>query len=251
MSVITCKFLAGQRMGNACFIYAFAKAYALKHKCQLQCPEWFGRKLFVNAGDPMIKSSLPHTELDADLRAPLNYFFGRVDIDLKGYFQHQTFLDFYSRAQVREWFKLKPEFENYSKFSGHSAAHIRKGDYVNDPGLARLYCDISEKSYDRAIEQFRIPQPVFRVQEGWRAPHPELQKQGIGWLSDFLLLRDAAHLLRANSSFSWWAAAIGSGKVYSPMVEDKVGRQEIAFTEGNWPCTAGRFRNQSALHLKE
>jgi hypothetical protein len=187
------------------------------------------------------------------MKAPLDYFFGRKDIDLKGYFQHQIFLDFYSRAEAREWLKLKPQFERYAPDIGieYSAAHIRKGDYVNDPGLSRLYCDISEVSYDSAIDHFEIPKPVFRVCEGWRAPPPELQQQGLGWLPDWLLLRDAAHLLRANSTFSWWAGVLGNGKVYAPFVSDWVGPQDVPFFEGNWPCTAGSFLNQSDLRMRE
>lgn len=236
-----------------CFLYAFAKAYAAAMGCELQVPsDWIGRKIFVNTTEPPI--SHPHlrqTPLDARMTHGLGLWFGLRDVDLFSYCQHQVFVDWYSRADVREWLKLKPEFDSHQSnpVKPYSAAHLRRGDYQTK--YADRYCIVSDSSYDKAIDQFNIPQPIYPVQEGWRHQPAVLVEQGLGWLDDFLLLRDATHLLRANSSFSWWAATLGHGKVYSPVVENKVGWQDCEFVEGNWPCTAGRFHNQSDLHLKE
>ena len=251
--VITVPFLHKQRFGNACFIFCFAKGYAEAMGAELQVPEWFGEKIFVNATEPRMKVNLRWTELDAISKLPIGYFFGQTDIAIRAYCQHQDYLDYYTRAKAREWLKLKPEFEAYAPKMGqpYSAAHVRRGDYVHDPFVSANYCQVSDESYERAIEEHNIPEPIYRVQEGARTPPPELVAQGLSWLPDFLLLRDATHLLRANSSFSWWAGTLGHGKVYSPVVEDKVGLQHVEFVEGNHPCTAGRFKNQSDLWLKE
>jgi len=248
--VITVPFLAKQRAGNAFFIYVFAKGYAEHVGAELQVPPWFGEKIFVNATEPRISRNFHWTELDSISTLPIGYWFGRTDIAIRAFCQHEVYLDYWTRAKARQWLMLKPEFEAYApkaEQKPYSAAHVRRGDYLDNPN----YCIVSDESYERAIEQFDIPEPILRVQEGARTPPPELEAQGLGFLSDFLLLRDATHLLRANSSFSWWAGTLGHGKVYSPVVEDKVGLQHVEFVEGNHPCTAGRFKNQSDLWLKE
>ena len=251
--VITVPFLHKQRAGNAMFIYVFSKAYAEHMGAELQVPNWFGEKIFINATEPRISVNLRWTELDAISKLPLGYWMGQTDIAIRSYCQHEVYLDYYTRANAKEWLKLKPEFEAYAPKTEqpYSAAHVRRGDFVSDPFTAANYCIVSDESYERAIEQFDIPEPILRVQEGARTPPAELEAQGLGFLSDFLLLRDATHLLRANSSFSVWASWLGNAKTYAPVVEDRVGLQDVDFVEGNHPCTAGRFKNQSDLWLKE
>lgn len=240
------------RFGNQLFLYVFAKAYARKMRCDFQCPGWIGRTIFENATEPLVTVQLPQTESDSRSSKPVGYFFGKTNIDINVFGQHHKYLAAYSRADVRQWLTLKPEFEAYApqKPAHYSAMHLRRGDYSRPP-LDKFYCTVSDESYERAIQQFNIPKPIIRVFEGWRQPIETLERHGIAWLNDFLLLRDADYLLRGNSSFSWWAAALGNGKVFAPVVEDMVGLQHAPFVEGNHPCTAGHFRNQSDLHIRE
>lgn len=252
MPLITIRSLPNiGRTGNQLFLYCFAKGYAEKMKCDLQVPDWWGRKVFSNANEPMVTKQLPQTELDSDPGRPLGYFFGQTDIDLRVFAQHQKYLDYYTRTQAKEWLKVNSEWEELNAIRGfkYSAMHKRRGDYVTYE--FRNYCIVSDKSYEKAVADFHIPNPLFEVSEEESVYHPELDTTGLGWLRDFLTLRDAAHLLRANSSFSWWAATLGNGKVYSPVVNEKSGWQDVEFVEGNHPVTAGKFRNQSDLHLKD
>jgi len=243
------------------FQYAFAKGYAVAMDCVLHTPDWWGRKVFLEAEkDPFIEQDLPKTHCDSaahSLKHPLAYFFGKKGIDLSGYFQHQVFLNLYTRKQILEWFKIKPEWEEmFSKFGidinkpDYSAMHLRRGDYTSDPTFQKLYCTVSEQSYEKAKNKFNIPKPVIVVYDGWKAPVDNLKSTGLEWLMDFLTLKNASHLLRSNSTFSWWAAALGSGKVYSPIVGKLVGLQDVEFTVGNWPNTAGIFPNQSDLYIR-
>lgn len=262
MPLITMSSLGKRgRTGNAFFQYAFARGYAKVMGCDLQTPDWWGRRIFpVAAADPLIDRELPPTICDSVCfrkGLPVGYFIGKDDIDLYGYFQHDLFVSFYTRKQVREWFKIRFELECYSPEAsgataggGYSALHLRRGDYETPP-FNTLYCTVSDESYVNAIEQFEIPGPVIKVYDGCYTPTQRLVDLGVPWLSDWLTLRDADHLLRANSSFSWWAAACGHGKVYSPVVEKLVGPQTVPFVEGNHPNTAGIFHNQSDLYLKE
>lgn len=257
MPVITCRTLGGiGRFGNQLFLYVFCKAYAEKFGCELQTSDWIGRKIFANANEPLVSPSLkelPQTLLDSDAvnrGLAMDRFFGRTDIDIRSYCQHQVYLDLYTRKQCREWLKLKPEYEAWATPHNNTVAHIRRGDFVDNLSFSRWYCEVSEQSYEDAMEQFKIPRPMVKVQEGWRPP-PDNVPPELSWLPDFLFMRDAPYLLRANSTFSFWAGVLGNGKVYSPLVEDKAGLWDVVFVEGNHACTAGKFRNQSDLQLKE
>lgn len=243
------------RVGNQLFLYAFARGYAEAMGAELLMPQWWGRKVFAGvADDPMLRPMmrLPQTELDSISSKPLGYFFGQTGVDLFVYGQHQRYVDFYTQAKVREWFRLRPEYEAYATGGIYSACHIRRWEHPKfDLSARHNYCTITEASYERAVERFQVPRPIIGVCEGWRAPTLALAEAGLSWLPDWLLLRDATHLLRANSSFSWWAGALSLGKVYSPVVGDKTGLQDVEFVEGNHPCTAGKFANQSNLFLRE
>lgn len=241
------------------FQFAFAMGYAKAMRCDLQTNDWWGRRVFPAAAElPLIDRILKSTFCDSlftRVGMPrLGYFLGAKDIDLFGYFQHQKFIDFYTRKQAKEWFKLSPKFEAYAPNKEHtgtySAKHLRRGDYTVPPFNA-LYATVSNESYDRAVEQFNSQAPIIPVFEGCVPVDKYLMDLGVPWLSDWLTLRDADHLLRANSSFSWWAAALSNGKVYSPVVGKKVGLQHCEFVEGNHPNLAGVFPNQSDLFLKE
>jgi len=242
------------RAGNAFFQYAFLRGYAKTFSCDIQTPQWWGRNVFpVAAADPLIDRVLPKTICDS-VDPMMGRFVGKTDIDLFGYFQHQMFIDFYRRWQVREWFAIKPELYLYSpaeRSDGpYSVKHLRRGDYETPP-FNKLYCTVSDESYDNAIEKFNIPGPISTVCDTGAGAFKTLTDLGVPWLCDWLMLRDADHLLRANSSFSWWAGTLGNGKVFSPVVENRVGPNTVEFVEGNWPNLAGIFHNQSDMHLKE
>ena len=249
------------RWGNQLFQYAFARGYAEAHRCELQTPPWLGQLIFENVNDPPLDRKLPRTDSDLAFPDRLGAFFGRTDLDLRGFFQHQLFLDYYTREQVRRWFTVKPELEAICGTPGFSASAIHPRFY--QLGEDQLYCNINLSSYTRALKRWSPPPPVFWVSAGWREPLSRLlaiaderlaidaHYRSLGFLADFLFLRDAAVLLRANSSFSWWAATLGVGRIYSPVVGDKTGVQDVDFVPGNWPNLAGGFPNQSDLHLKE
>ena len=73
---------------------------------------------------------------------------------------------------------------------------------------------------------------------------------GLPFLEDFILMMNADVVLRANSSFSWWAATLGRGRILSPLVEDRTGMQDVEFVEGNWPKMVNSH-NITDLQLKD
>jgi len=132
------------------------------------------------------------------------------------------------------------------------AAHIRRGDYI---GLSNIYCLVSENSYVTACRKFGLnPDNISWVQEGNHQQAQDLIDIGVPFLDDFVSLMNADVILRANSSFSWWAATLNTGRVLSPLLEDRTGIQNVEFVEGNWPrMVDGRNCRMhiTDLHLKD
>jgi len=217
------------RFGNQLFQYAFARAYAEKYQCRLETPRWIGQELF-DIHDPPISrtlirhhnSSLPPT--------------GQTNIDLLGYYQNAQCLRFMTRSWLKQLYMFKDEW--VSRFPNpkepYVAAHLRRGDYVSK--FSDVYCVVSEKSYIRACEKFGIDKSkIVWVSEENPTVDEELSRRGLGFLPDFFKLINADVVLRSNSTFAWWAGVLGNGKVFSPVVDDKTGWQDVDFVEGNWP----------------
>jgi hypothetical protein len=158
-------------------------------------------------------------------------------VDLYGYFQTQECLDTLSRRELREWLTLHGGFRHLlaKQRSAYVACHLRGGDYQTR--YSDRFCAVSRESYRRQLEKLGIRDAdVLWVSEATPGGTNEfLRRCGVGFLEDFYTLVNADILLRANSTFSWWAAVLGRGVVYSPVVEDLTGEHTVEFTEGNHP----------------
>jgi len=238
------------RFGNQLFQYCFAKAYALKHRAALEVPhDWIGRQLF-KIPEPSPSVRLQQTEID---RIP----WGKVNVALVGLFQFQEALDIYTRTQARAWLvpqdRWKARWEQRPR-AHYACAHRRMGDYL---ALADRFCNILPEAYIQACREFDIDEKeLVWVTEDTQRPDPELDTVNCGFLNDFAIIKNADVILRCNSTFSWWAAALGTGKVYSPIVEDKIGFHMVPFIEGNHPRLIdmrfhGPMVKHSELRLKD
>lgn len=233
------------RWGNQIGQYITGKALARKYNCELQIPEnWVGRKIF-DIKDPVLSTSLPPTPLDV---LPERNF-----CDLFGYYQFQEAADLYTRKDCKEWLKLRPEIQAaIDPLLIYNCCHFRRGDYVNHP----CYCTVSEASYKKCmVDNGFDPATFFIVSDA----HPNPSNiAGEPWLADFLILMHATVLLRANSTFSYWAAVLSPTlkRVFSPKVEALTGEHDVPFVEGNFcRCTDASLHSTgsriSDLHLKE
>ena len=245
-NVITVSCLGSMgRWGNCLFQYASARKYAEIHKCQLQTPEWLGEKVF-NINHPRISHKFPKCDLDI---LPCK----KVDIDLYGYFQFQDIISKLNRKELKSWFTFKDEWKERfpKKKEFYAACHIRKGDYVSN--FSHIYCNISEKSYENKCSELNInPSDIIYVREDKPEEYEDINALGLNFLPDFMTLVNADIILRANSSFSWWAATLSNAKIYSPKVDNKVGFNDVSFVEGNWPKMVNhKFISVTDLHLPE
>lgn len=96
--------------------------------------------------------------------------------------------------------------------------HVRRGDYVNNP----VYCDLTEtKYYENAINIIRanIESPFFYVFSDnvpWCKKYFSdledccfVEYYAQSALGDLVLMSKCKHAIIANSSYSWWGAALG------------------------------------------
>lgn len=230
MSAITCNFYA--RLGNNLFIYAHARAYAEQNGHELRTQPWIGEKIFTLDG-------AQHARPD-----------GRESETLCGYFQAQKDL-IYTRADCRRWFKLKPEVERALEAIGcvqdKPHAHIRRGDFAGAG-----YPVLSRNAVAAGMAAHFFMPDFIEVSDSQPFRHPAFTGD-LEFLPDFYRLMKAPILFRANSTFGYWAAVLGNGRVFSPRIDGLKGGIEhdnVPYEEGNH-CRCADLEFVTDLHLKE
>ncbi len=221
------------RFGNQIFQYLFARAYAEKNNATLEIPFWIGQKIFKDINHPKPSVVLRTTKLDEYPKG--------VDINIYGYCQKQEYIDTLSEFKIRKWLQIQDKWlELFQTLKSVTVAHIRRGDYLTL--YSNIFCVVSKNSYNKALEKFGIPY------EGncmvWRSEEEQGQWKGLNndmlFLPDFIEMMQCQYLLRANSTFSFWAGFFNTtGKVYSPIVEGLLAEHDVDFVEGNYPKIIG------------
>lgn len=222
--------------GNQLHQYCAARAYAEEIGAKLEVPAgWLGIHAFEVPESPYTCELSPMNDGNCGGDPALSIIanWGKTDIRLGGYFQSQNWIDKLSKAKLQSWLKVRPFHlarcprPRYR----YAAAHLRQGDYINHP----LFANITRESYVVACAEHGITEELIWIEQDQAAPGYD---QPIPFLPDFLRLMQADVLLRANSTFSWWAGALSNGVVYSPVVDDHVGKCDVKFVKGNWPRIA-------------
>ena len=192
----------------------------------MQIPEdWLGRKIFEGIDEPPLGDKM-------------ETYYGIPDhpnVNLKGYYQTPEALAYLSIEKIREWLKIKKEHLDVfstKKEGYYVAAHLRRGDYLFQAHRNR-YCLISRSSYLRCCDKYGIDKSKIVWVQDNKDPRIRNYRSDVSFLKDFLFLMNADVLLRANSTFSFWAGVLGDCKVYSPHVFGKKGLTHVDFLEGN------------------
>lgn len=221
------------RFGNNLFGYAFARGYCERHGLELYTDPWLGEEIF-NISHPRFEGAMPRMEED-------QIHEDRGDVSYRSYSQNQKCADFYTLAQCREWFTFKPEVLSALRSSlgiegmstRHPQAHLRRTDFA---GYG--YVLPSKNSYLKAAEKFGYdPECVEFVSDEFPSERPGFTGE-LSFLPDFYRLMRAPIIMRANSSFSFWAAAIGVHElILSPVIDGLAGGREhdVEFISGNHP----------------
>ena len=248
--IIQAKLVGG--FGNQLHQYVSARVYAASIGAELEVPDWAGKVIF-GLTEPGWSRELPEVN-DGGCGCPPALAWGQTNIRLGGYFQFQRWVGLLRRSDLRSWLAIEPEWVERCRDviprGPYTAAHVRQGDYIGHP----LYANVSEASYARACAEHGLT-----IDEWVRQDSPR-RVAGLDarlhFLPDFLVLMHAATLLRANSTFSWWAAALADPRqeIYAPVVEANVGKFDANFVRGNWPRCADTSRTGPCvedLHLPD
>ena len=230
------------RFGNQLFQYAYARSVCERYGVELGVPKWVGEEIFDLGVENSAKTddSLPRCEQLSECLAD-------GDFQINGYAQSSGCVSSYSKKDVERWFRFKPtvldQLETLVPIH-RVVAHRRVGDY---PGSG--YPVVSKKSYENAVAWWRLGELEWVTEEN---PAYAGFPNHLGFLPDFWRMTKAVHLLRGNSSFSWWAASLCAGDVYSPRIDGLVGgiEHDCEFVRGNWPRIAD-IHGVDELRLKE
>ncbi len=213
----------GGRFGNHLFQYAFLRTHAKNLSTTFYCPSWMGDRIF-SLNDSSLKSPfthLTHTYREQEYRPGFHSeaLLINDNTSITGFFQSPQYFD---KMDVKKWFTFKEElFTSIKKKYAHvsfetsTAVHIRLGDYTT-PQLT--FYTPRPFYYKNAIELLAAQTSLIIFSDD-----PTLSKKYLGEISkhavfiegntfeeDFYLMSQCKHFICSSSSFSWWAAYLGS-----------------------------------------
>lgn len=147
------------------------------------------------------------------------------DSFVAGYWQDERYFAPAERAVRRE---LRPRPTDFIEDQSRriaaapvsAAVHVRRGDFVSDPGTAREFGALEPAYYERAAAALLRERPgaeffVFSDDPGWCAENLRLPAatsvfSGGAAFEDLALMAACDHAIIANSTFSWWGAWLGA-----------------------------------------
>ncbi|MCC6405321.1 MAG: alpha-1,2-fucosyltransferase [Candidatus Yanofskybacteria bacterium] len=235
------------RFGNQLFQYAGVRLYAELNGFSWALPAWSGDAIFTlpqhhpgirTLGLPTVQlSDMTATGWRERLLRPFGLWrrgsMGALwthphdNINLYGYLQDDSSLEKLRehRNRVRAWFAYQPRIDKALReaTAGRSpwvALHIRRGDLVQR-GIA-----VPIERYLELLPTIRGTRSVFIASDdpgviaacAAHSPftvHPA-RIDAPAWAIDFWMLHHADAILAGGSTFSWWAAYLGSADYYAP-----------------------------------
>lgn len=213
-------FCAKGRLGNNLFQYAAAYAFAKRTGQPLIVPAFEHAERFGLATEPSktlmsMTSWVSWNEVGAGYR-PIEQIPGK-NLMLNGYFQSAKYFDD-CQQDIRSLLPMKP------LQGGVCAVHVRRGDYVGNPH----YVDLAEQTdyYEKAYRKFLGMRFLFFSDDIHYC-----QRKFANWHADFFVDSDPVAAMMsasmcgakiiANSSFSWWWAFFGQGRIIAPDPQEK------------------------------
>lgn len=150
-------------------------------------------------------------------------------IYLDGYWQSPKYFDDIRETLLNDFTFSRPlsdAAKTYANSISQNAVslHVRRGDYVFNPKVAKMYGSCSPEYYNRAIAYIseRVPNPqwfIFSDDIAWVQKHVQfpassvfVTDDGLTDVEELWLMSTCAHNVVANSSFSWWGAWLNTNQ---------------------------------------
>lgn len=148
----------------------------------------------------------------------------RGDIYLDGYWQSPRYFEAIRETLLEEFTLAEPLAGESARLAAHIATsqsvslHVRRGDYVKNPRVAKEFGVCSIEYYSNAIAKLREHESgatffIFSDDMAWvkeNLPVGEnavfVQGEGLNDKIELMLMSQCRHNIIANSSFSWWGA---------------------------------------------
>jgi hypothetical protein len=236
------------RLGNQLFQYAFLRSTACKLRVKFWCPTWQGDKIFdlndheVRHGDKPQLSTSYNPEPECGW---LPAWEPRDGVDYAGYFTSHRFL--LERETVRQWYRFANIVTDVAlskyrsiDFNNSIALHVRLGDYST---ATNFYCP-RIAYYQNAI---RTLDPHSRMTILVFSDEPQKAEYFLRRIKrqiviirdntaavDLYLMSLCAGIVVAASTFSWWGAYLGAGRVACP-VEGLLRPGATLISRDPWP----------------
>lgn len=160
---------------------------------------------------------------------------------LDGYWQSEMFFSDFVRIIRKELTLTAPlssatqEVAARMQRTRSVALHVRRGDYITDPRVARLYLPLPLSYYERCLGLWNAHSEetavfIFSNDIDWcknniRWPYPTFfvdHTDASTAHEDLYLMQQAKCCITANSTLSWWGAWLGSRP------------NQIVYTPDNW-----------------
>ncbi len=174
---------------------------------------------------------------------------------LQGYFQTFEYFDELGGKATFDFTLRHPSkrfTHNLSQVSDRIAVHIRRGDYLDPVNryIGALSIDYFVSAVDASRAQLGRKESVMVFTDDPQSVRTELLSAGVsGWEvfeadsditaeEEMILMSQAKSLVISNSSFSWWAANVGSDKfVVAPHKWFRSGSDPHKLLRDDWLVT--------------
>ena len=230
------------RLGNQMFQYAALRALSLRTGYEMFLPnhttikhdgcydmtnnKWIEYKLDLldcfDLSYPILDDSLPNQYQEQTFE--FESFTTSDNTSIEGYFQSYKYFEDFKQEILNDFtFKnhiLEKCLAQISNYTNPVAIHIRRGDYVNHPGL----WNITPEYIQEALSYFSDDEYTFLIFSDDIEWCKQIFPEGVVFIEgnqfeDLCLMSLCDHNVISNSSYSWWGAYLNQNenkKIISP-----------------------------------
>lgn len=259
--MIVTEIYNGQGLGNQLWCYITTRVIAAdkRYDFGIQSPEKLKCNDFIDLdfGKLVIGGEGPEGGPPRTLPEGIKHYYAErrinhpiTGVDIRTYDQHlvdipdHTKIDgimqdeqyiLHRRNEIREWLRVKPEFECYDYADDNTCViNFRGGEYVT---IKNVF--LPQSYWDAAVRQVRAINQNFRFvvitddEKTARKFFPKFEVHHFSIAKDYVVIKNAKYLILANSSFAWFPAWLNENLKFS--IAPKYWSQYNT-SDGYWGC---------------